>query len=378
MATNEIDNIFAFMSACTGHKNTFGHEPFTGRRTVVSDVGLTDGVSHGSCIEKGGNARDPSDPSTTTTSITASTTNTRQVCDATLPLLRKTGPNLPRTGIFLDEDDMEMFELNADGTPAKGDTTGSNVMRALSLGTLFYGMLSLSDAEILFQLHPNKSAWHLKGREMYGFGCAQVFTDAFSLRCAMPTCMYRSYFPHVALATSGGGPAVLPMFVRRGLVNEVPQYMRQLSAFLSVQQTTKCAYPLMCLPCLLVRQIHNRFTERLSFDADRPQLSPFTVVDLERENGLEEGDSKPTTTTAGAPASVGITSRPSFADKYIERCKKGQADGWQGDLYELNERSYYLTRLPFHEIEIINDNRATHSGGYVVRWRDGRCSRDQQ
>jgi hypothetical protein len=342
---SNIDNIFTFMSACTGHKNTFGHEPFTGRRTVVSDVGLTDSVSHKS-IEKGNAVPD----------IT-----TRQVCDAMLPLLRQTEPCLPRTGIFLDEDDMDKFELDADGTPAKGEPTDSNIMKALSLGTLFYGMLSFSDEEVLFQLHPNKSTWKLKGKEMYGFECAEVFANTFSLRCAMPSCMYRSYFPQVKVGMEGG-PAVLPMFVRKGLINEVPEYMRQLSLFLVVQR--QGAYPLMCLPCLLLKQIHNRFTERLSFDPDRPQLSPFTVVDLERGSKPEEGDNNPMTT-------AGITSRPGFTDKYIDRCKRGEAVGWQSDLYEENERSYYMTRLPFGDIEIINDHRDTHNGGYIVRWRDG-------
>ncbi len=246
---SNTDNIFAFMSGCTGHKHTFGHEPFTSRRTVVADVGLTDCISH-KINEKGNNATDGGNRCI----------NTRKVCDVMLPLLRKTESCLTRTGIFLDETDMELFHLNEDGTPAKGEPTDGNVMKALSLGTLFYGMLSFSDEEVLFQLHPNKNAWNLKGQEMYGFEFAEMFTKAFSPRCAMPSCVYQSYFPEVRIGMAGG-PAVLPMFVRKGLINEVPDYMRQLSGYWAVQQ--QGAYPLMCLPCLLLKQIHNRFTERL-------------------------------------------------------------------------------------------------------------------
>ena len=346
---NNTDNIFAFMTACTGHKNTFGHEPFTRQRTLVSDVGLTDSVSHKS-IRKGKDVPDGVAPCI----------STRQVCDVMLPLLRKREQCLPRTGIFLDEDDMEMFELDADGTPAKGKPADSNVIKALSLGTLFYGMLSLSDEEILFQLHPNKNVWNIKGQEMYGFQYADTFAKVFSLRCAMSSCTYSSYFPQVRVGVEGG-PAVLPMFVRKGLINEMPGYMRQLSGFLLVQQ--QGAYPLMCLACLLLKQIHNRFTERLSFDPERPQLSPFTVVDLERQSKTQTVNNLETT--------AGITSCPGFTEKYIERCKEGQAVGWQSDLYEENERSYYLTRLPFEDIEIIKDQCDTYNGGYIVRWRDG-------
>lgn len=336
----KIDNVFAFMSACTGHKQTFGNEPFTNRRTVVSDIGLTDNLSHMS-IKEGHDVEDQC--------IT-----TRQVCNVMLPLLQDTAPCLPRTGIFLDEDDMEMFELNANGTPGKEEPITSKVTKALSLGTLFYGMISLSNEEVIFQLHPNKRTWNLKGKEMYGFQYAGKFDKLFSLCCAMTCCTYKSYYPQVGIKK---GPAILPMFVRKGLINEVPEYMRQLSVFLDVQQQR--AYPLMCLPCLLLKQLHNRFTERLSFDPDRPQLNPFTVIDLERE-----GTSKP------EPKAAGITSRPGFTDKYIERCKKTKVNGWQSDLYEGNDRSYYLTKLPFNDIEIINNHRDTHNGGYIVRWRD--------
>lgn len=348
---SDPDPIFTFMSVCTGHKNTFGNEPFTGQKTVVSDVGLTDCISH-ERILKG--KKDGSDDE-------KRCITTRKVCDVMLPLLKKMGPCLPRTGIFLDEDDMELFELNADGTHATGDQPDSDGMKALSLATLFYGMLSFSDQEVLFQLHPNKRAWNLKGREMYGFAFAEMFDEAFSLSCAMPSCVYQSYFPHVG----GGGPAVLPMFVRKGLINEMDEYTRKLGGLLAVQK--QGAYPLMCLPCLLLKQIHNRFTERLLFDPDRPQLRPFTVIDLERGGESEVEDTK-------LPPRAGMTSRARFIDQCIERCKADQAVGWQNDLYEDNQRSYYMPRLPFKDIEIVNNEDDTYNGRYTVRWKDDNCS----
>jgi hypothetical protein len=341
----KADDVFAFLSTSTGYKQTYGEEPFTNKRTVVSDVGLTDRVSHES-IEKGNYATEGGNPCITT----------RQVCNVMLPLLRKTEPHLPRTGIFLDEEDMKLFELDADGTPAKEEPVGRNVLNALSLGNLYFGMILFSRDEILFQLHPNKNAWKLKGQEMYGFETAGVFDEAFSLSCAMPSCRYFSYFPQVGLAA----PAVLPMFIRKGLINRVPQYIRLLSVFVKFKQ--QGAYPLMCLPCLLMKQIHNRFTERLSFDPSRPQLSPFTVVDLEKDFQSEERDDKSDSIT-------GTTSSSSFTTRYIERCKKGV--GCQSDLYEDNDHSYYMTRLPFGDIEIANDYHGKYNGGYTVQWRDG-------
>jgi len=341
------------MSTCTGHKHTFGTEPFTGRRTLVSDVGLTDSVCHKD-IENKKSLSDKRSQCITT----------RKVCDVMLPLLRKTMVQLPRTGIFLDEEDMDLFELDMDSTPTIGHPTCGLIMKALSLGTLFFGMISLSDEEVLFHLHPNKNAWKVKGQEIYGFNHKDIFDKAFSFYCAMPSCMYRSYFPDVVIGKEGGGPAVLPLFIRKGLVNEVPGYMRQLSLFLSMPG--QGAYPLMCLPCLLLKQIHNRFTERLSFDPERPQLNPFTVVDLERESRHVSGKRKPT------PAAAGITSCPGFTERYIKLCKKGHVSGWQSDLCDAKNRCYYLTKLPFEEIEIKHDKNDTYNGGYTVCWRDAK------
>ena len=110
--------------------------------------------------------------------------------------------------------------------------------------------------------------------------------------------------------------------------------------------------------------MHNRFTERLSYDPDRPQLNPFTVVDLGNE-------SKPGHRANRRRQHAGITSHAEFTEKYIQECKGGRGVGWQSDLYEATERSYYLPRLPFSDIRIIYDEHDTYNGGYTVRWRDG-------
>lgn len=347
-----IDSLFAFMSSCTGHKHTFGQEPFTKQRTVVSDVGLTDSISHKST----GEANDAANE-------VKSCITTNQVSKIMVPLLRKTKPCLPRTGIFLDEEDMEMFQLAADGTPVKEATSGEKVMKALSLGTLFFGMIRFSDEELFFHLHPNKRVWYIKAQEMYGDDWKDLFTEVFSLSCAMPSCRYWTYFPGVRDGMSGG-PVILPKFVREGLIKEEQEFIRLLSVFLQVQKTG--GYPLVCAPCLLEKQLHNRFTERLYFDPERPQLNPFTVVDFERESNKANA------------STIGITSSQYFTKKYIERCKKEQAVGWQSDLYEDARRSYYLPRLPFSDIEIISDPSSSHNGGYTVRWRNGIAKESDQ
>ena len=338
---SDSDSIFAFMSSCTGHKHGFGQEPFTKQKTLVSDVGLTDNISH-DC------SRDTRLPITTS-----------KVTRAMLPLLWKTNPLLPRTGIFLDEDDMKMFQLATDGTPAQQESSGQRIMKALSLGTLFFGMISLSDDELFFHLHPNKRAWHIKAQEMYGFEWTDMFTNIFALSCTMPSCRYWTYFPDVRQEMKGG-PAILPKFVREGLVNKEEDFIRLVSVFLDVQR--EGSYPLMCVPCLLEKQLHNRFTERLYFDHERPQLNPFTVVDLVNENETDENDRSTIT---------GHTSCASFTEKYIERCKREQATGWQTDLYENTTRSYYLPRLSFSDIEIVSEYKSSHNGGYIVRYRNG-------
>lgn len=346
---SEIDEIFSFMSACTGHKHAFGCEPFSGAKTLVSDIGLTDIVSHRS-IRNGNN-------------IPGACMDTTQVCDTMLPLLQKIQPGLPRTGIFIDDEDMEMFEFNVDAARAEGGALEGKVMDALSLGTLFYGMISFSNEELLFHLHPNKNAWGIKGQEMYGVEYADMFAKIFSLSCGVPSCRYWTYFPDVR-GRERGGPAILPKFVREGLIEyEVTYYIRLLSVFLEVQQQ-QGGYPLMCAPCLLEKQMHNRFTERLSYDPERPQLNPFTVVDL----GLERG---PVHIDSGRTQTAGVTSHAEFTEKYIQECKRGKGVGWQSDLYEDTDRSYYLPRLPFSDIRIIYDKHNTYNGGYTVRWRNG-------
>lgn len=349
---SEIDNIFSFMSASTGHKHAFGREPFSGHRTLVSDIGLTDFISHG-------NTRKAN-------TIPGPCMGTTQVCGTMLPLLHKILPGLPRTGLFLDEEDMDMFELSADATGAgrraKGLNIEGKVMEALSLGTLFFGMISFSNDELLFHLHPNKKAWEIKGHEMYGVECAGILAKIFSLSCGVPSCRYWSYFPEVRRGEDGG-PVILPKFVREGLIEyEASEYMRLLSVFLGVQQQ-QGGYPLMCAPCLLEKQMQNRFTERLSYDPERPQLNPFTVVDLGNE-------SRPGNVDKSRCQLAGITSHPEFTEKYIHECKKGDRVGWQSDLYEENERSYYMPRLPFSNIRIIYDQHNTYNGGYTVCWRD--------
>lgn len=345
---SDTDSIFAFMSSCTGRKHAFGQEPFTQQRTIVSDVGQTDSISR-TCTR---NANEEE------SCITAN-----QVSRVMLPLLWKRKPCLPRTGIFLQEEDMNMFQLDVNGSPAQEATSGQRAMNALSLGSLFFGIISFSDEELFFHVHPNKRAWHIKAQEMYGFERADMFTKVFSLSCAMPSCRYWTYFPEVRDGMRGG-PAVLPKFVRQGLINEEPHFIRMLSVFLQVQE--QGGYPLMCSPCLLEKQLHNRFTERLYYDPERPQLKPFTVVDLESESNQSVTDVEDNRETT-----VGTTSRPKFIEKYIERCKKEQAVGWQSDLYEENRRSYYLPRLPFPDIEIIRDHNSSPNGGYIVRWRNG-------
>lgn len=315
----------------------------------MSDVGLTDTISHTN-IKKGNYVAQNVDSCITT----------KEVCNVMLPFLRQTGPCLPRTGIILDEEDMNMFNLSANGNPVEVVASNDKVMEALSLGTLFFGMLSFTDDELFFNLHPNKRAWHIKGQEMYGFEWADLFSKTFALFCAMPSCRYWTYFPHIR-GEARGGPAVLPKFVREGLIQEEGDFIRLLSAFHNV--TEQGMYSLMCIVCLLEKQMHNRFTERLSYNRDRPQLHPFTVVDFESENSTEGRDE--------VHSIVGNTSSSRFTDKYIKRCTKEQAVGWQSDLYEDTERSYYIPRLPFSDIEIIIDDTHPHKGGYIVRWRNG-------
>ena len=165
-----------------------------------------------------------------------------------LPLLWKTKPFLPRKGIFLDEDDMKMFQLATDGTHAPEESSGGRIMKALSLGTLFFGMISLSDDELFFHLHPNKRAWHIKAQEMYGFEWTDMFTKIFALSCTMPSFTYWTYFREVRQEMKGG-PAILPNFVREGLVNQEEDFIRLVYVFLEVQR--QGSYPSMWATSLL-------------------------------------------------------------------------------------------------------------------------------
>lgn len=325
MQSECTEDIFAYMSSCTGSKSTFGEEPFTKQRTLVSDVGLTDCISHSYGRTNG------------------SYINTRKVCDVMVPVLKEVKKRLSRTGIYLDEEDIETFELND-----TKDRVHREGIRALSLGNLSYGMISFSDDELFFQLHPNKYTWKVKAQEMYGFEHLDVFNKAFSLRCGRQPCEYMSYFSDVV---DGNGPAVLPAFIRKGLINDrMDDYMRRLNAFVMMNQNGH--YPALCLPCLLHKQVGNRFSKRLTYDPMRPQLNPFTVIDLENK-----------------PDEAG-TSRARFIENYIKQCQESNVCG--SDLYVKDNMSYYLTRLPFRDIEICVSKEDEHyvpENDYIVRWR---------
>lgn len=356
-----VNHIFDFMTVAYGEKCTFDREPFAGKRTIVSSIGSKESISH--CDN----------------SRAAFTTS--KVYDRMIGFLKDIKERLPHSSVRMNDRDMREFDAlfeedanrhnEGDGT-AEEDRGNADIAKeaadSLAIGLLQYGLISFSDDDIMFYLHPNKAEWVSKGQDMYGDNCARVLETAFHLRCTSPDCAYTNiYYPHVRCdrgaeptveEPAGGGPVVLPIFIRDGLMDLREDFVEEVATFNNYVSENPHLFPLMCLPCLMGKQMRNAFNARISPSSSTegyPQLQYFTIVDL-LENTTEWKRRTPTENR--------------FMQTFIHNCEEVQKSSSRYDLYEAWSGSLYtLPRLPFEDIEIVSDDASLSR--YNVRWKEG-------